>query len=387
MNAPHIAAVDPRMPLASDMPWRRCVAITLLSAACSDPAAEAARAEAQAAAAEMLAVWQRGAEAFEPAAALDRAPGKTAVMADGSVIETVTWTSGGSAPAAPFHGFDQTVREFLRWPSVRDAVQFSCVSGGHAAEEWIEAGLDDPDPVVRLRALLVLVRAHAPRTVDKQWATLQELRPTFAGGPFAQVVGRLETEFAPSTIDTALAGAAPGARYSSAHDFEWFVRAAGVSGHRGALARLAELSASDNLQTSLAAERSLEDFEGPYANAALARCIRNWAYDAGMRAGWTLARRDPELLRSVLLSPDFPTDRAYIRGRMLAALDDPRSVPILCATVAGIAIVDGEMFDQIERLATTEHLELVAALPAQVRDNQRERAASVVANVKQRLGR
>ena len=244
-----------------------------------------------------------------------------------------------------------------------------------------------PGLAVRLRALVLLMRVQAPRTVDKQWSTLQRLRAQIPDGPFADVLAELHERFAPTAIDDALERTALVARFASTTELQWFVRAAGVTRHRGALTRLTELSVVKNLHTSLAAERSLEDFDGPAANAALATCTKRWAYDVGMRAGWTLARRDPELLRAVLTAPDFPTTHAYKRGLLLASIDDARSVPILCATVAKIAIVDHEMFDQIERLAERDHLSLVDALPEQVRSEQRDRAASVAGSVRKRLGR
>ena len=288
-------------------------------------------------------------------------------------------------PATPFSTFDARVRLFLAVPFLEDAVQFSCAGSVHADEYWVTKGLDDEDPLVRLRALVVLVRLRAPRTVEKQWATLEALERGPRGAEFAQATTRVRAAFAPEAIDRTLADPPPATEYSTPADYQWALRAAGVTRHRGALDRLAELSRSDVLHVSLSAERSLEDFEGPDADAALARCVDGWQYNASLRAAGALLRRDPERLRATLAELDPPEDRAYWKGIYLARLEDARAVPILCRTVPRISLIDGEMFDAIERLAGPADLEGVEALPARVREGQRARATTVVERVRTRL--
>lgn len=373
-----MAAVVALVPVDAVRALRRWALPSLLLVGCSERPAEAPSSpQERATAAEMLQVWRRGAAAFAVEPSTDEEP-------------RIDWpfrVLHDSMPQEPFCGFDATVAAFLAQPEVRDAVQFGCSSGPFILESWVEAGLDDPDPVVRLRALLVLMRVHAPRTVDRQWQTLGELALTFSEGPLARVVDTLREAFAPDAIDRGIAAALPAGRFSCTASLQWSVRAAGVSGHTGSLARLARLSGLQNIDLSLAAERSIEDFAGPAADAALAVCTNAWVYDAGMRAGAALARRNPELLRSVLLRPDFPTTHEAARGLLLAAIDDVRCVPILCESVPGYAMIDGEMFDAIERLAQEQHGPLVHALPARVRAEQRERATRVAQNVRRRFDR
>jgi hypothetical protein len=82
-----------------------------------------------------------------------------------------------------------------------------------------------------------------------------------------------------------------------------------------------------------------------------------------------------------------PDDRKRDAGRMLARIRNTAAVPFLCKTVGKTAMVDADMFDSIEELATDEQLPLVDALPSSVRAEQRDRAKQVVAAVHARLGR
>jgi hypothetical protein len=147
------------------------------------------------------------------------------------------------------------------------------------------------------------------------------------------------------------------------------------------------LSRCDHLDVSLAAERSLEDFPGPAGDRALADCLLGWRYDAYVRAGYALVERDAGLLAQTLIAAAVPKDCAYQAGLLLAGVGNAAAVPHLCASVGHTAIVDGKMFEAIESLATLEQLPLVEALPATVRDEQRERATNVLAAVRARLHR
>ena len=334
-----------------------------------------------------VAVWEHGAEGIPPTLPPPSPP--EAEPADLVRPEEAAFEAPASVVAAdaeaPFRDFDERVRRFLVSPCVVDAVQFSCVPQGSADEFWVQAGLDDPDPEVRLRALVVLGRACAPRTVDRQWAVLDELRTGPRAIEFAQVTTRVEAAFAPAALDRTLAETPPGTEYSTPAPYQWALRAAGVTRHRDALARLAELSRAEQLDVSLAAERSLEDFTGPDADAALARCLDGWQYNAAMKAADALLKRDPERLRATLLASDPPKGLLYWKGIFFAHLEDRRGVPILCEEVPGLHRSDASIFDAIERLAGPEDVESVEALPGRVREDQRTRAEEVVAAVRSRL--
>jgi hypothetical protein len=334
-----------------------------------------------------VAVWENGAEGIPPPPPPLSPPEEEQadlVRPEEAAVEEPTSVVAAD-DEAPFRDFDPRVRRFLVSPYVDDAVQFSCVSQPFVDEDWVTAGLDDKDPEVRLRALVVMVRARAPRTVDRQWAVLDELRTGPRAVEFAQVTTRVETAFAPAALDRTLAEPPPGTEYSTPAAYQWALRAAGVTRHRDALARLAELSRADQLDVSLAAERSLEDFTGPEADAALARCVDGWQYNAAMKAAGALLKRDPERLRATLLASEPPVGQVYWKGIFLAHLEDRRGVPILCEEVPGLRRSDASMFDAIERLAGPEDLESVEALPGRVRDDQRPRAEEVVAAVRLRL--
>lgn len=355
-------------------PAHATVLAVLAFAACEgsrSPSAAPARAPAAGAVGLALAVWERGAEALP-------APPPSPL---GGSIEVYP----RPAPTAPFCEFDEHVRCFLADPEVADAVQWTCTPSGGELEPWIERGLDADDPHVRLRALVALMRVRAPRSVERQWRALQQLGRGPHAAEFAPVAARLCVAFAPDALDELLALPVPNDLYSCSHELQWGIRAAGVTGYRGALDRLAEIAGSPNIDTSLAAERSLADFAGPDADAALARCVEAWHYASGA-AAHALLRRDPERLRAILLAMD-PQSDARRKGLLLARLDDRRAVPILCRELPNTAIVDGEMFEAIIRLAGPEHLLAVLALPERVRPEQRDRAVECAAVVRARLGR
>ncbi len=278
-------------------------------------------------------------------------------------------------------------RWFLRYPRVDPAVQFSCGSTFRRDESTLLALLDRADDEDAVVALAALLHVRAPRGVEAQWRALCRLQLLHGDDPlWSETLAALRRPFTPQAIDAALAATPPEGRYDEARAIEWSARAAGVTRHRGALPRLVELSRGEHLDTSLAAERSLEDFPGPEGDAALAACLVGWRYDAYVRAGRALAERNGDLVRATLSTADVPADAQREVGLLLAGLRDPAAVPHLCASVGKAAIVDGKMFDAIEQLATAEQLALVDALPATVRDTQRERAERVVAAVRARLG-
>ncbi|MBL9079966.1 MAG: hypothetical protein JNL08_20900 [Planctomycetes bacterium] len=324
---------------------------------------------------QVIEVWERGAAAIP----WDTPPVDffEAEARDGESPTDEPWT---------FAGFDGRVRGFLTHPDVDDAVQFGSVTYHRPTERMLAATMAEGSAIDRLRALVVLVRVRAPRTVDDQWRVLNELRQREHAAEFAVVTDRMMTAFSPGAIDQALAREPGGSRYGTPAPYQWAIRAAGVTQHRAALSRLTELSCSDALHVSLAAMRSLQDFEGNDANAALAECVRGWQYDAALGAAHALLVRDPERLRRTLLDSEPPEEMRCYKGTLLAELEDPRAVPILCETVPTRAIMDRAMFDAIERLALAEHWVAIAGLPRRVRDEQRERAEQIVEHVLARLG-
>jgi hypothetical protein len=82
-----------------------------------------------------------------------------------------------------------------------------------------------------------------------------------------------------------------------------------VLGDAESLPRLAGLCGHDHLETSLAAERSIEEFTGIRGDEALVACTRGNRH-AAHRAMSTLIRRNPDLARRVLLAMPIPTDGA-----------------------------------------------------------------------------
>lgn len=340
------------------------------------PATPTVQATVQADVQEVLAVWEQGAQAI-PAAP----PTPLPQAEDGELHFEVSWPP---KLEEPFTTFDDVVASFLRHPSVYPAVQFSCGVSVKPIEEWLTKALDAQQPIVRLRALTVLVRVQAPRTVAEQWQTLQELRAGPDAAAFAAVTDALLTAFSPASIAAKIADQTVFGMFAGSRHRQWCLRVAGVCNHTEFLPDLTRWSKSRSIDYSLAAVRSLQDMQGPAVNQALAECVRGWRYTAAGHAAHTLLQRQPELLRTTLLELE-PGDRAYGKGLLLAKLEDHRAVPILCQTVPEIAIKDSEMFDAIERLARTEHLVAIAALPNRVRDEQKTRAMEVVAAVRKRL--
>jgi hypothetical protein len=103
-----------------------------------------------------------------------------------------------------------------------------------------------------------------------------------------------------------------------------------------------------------------------------------------LRAARELQERDPVLLEKGLLEMGEPKDRKAYYGILLGRLGNTSAVPHLCRDVKAMARIDREMFDMIEQLALPEHRLLIEGLPEHVRDEQRERAESVLTSVLQR---
>jgi hypothetical protein len=199
--------------------------------------------------AEALAVWKHGATAIaiplpEPSTHESEPPS-----------EEIEWTTYGEPPSEPFQQFDEDVRDFLKSPSVHDAVPFGCARCVLPIEEWVTAALGHEEAIVRLRALVVLMHVRAPESIIKQWQVLQELQDTAHGGKFTAVTSRLEKAFAAESLSPLINSFIPSGRFTSAPaKLQWALRAAGVAQHAQFLPRLVKWARSNEFNSSRAAE-------------------------------------------------------------------------------------------------------------------------------------
>ena len=113
-----------------------------------------------------LQVWERGAQALPEAV---DAEGRMRGIIDGD-LDVYTGFKDGAA------------RRFLESDYYKPAVQFSCARSSHAFEESLEEELKTGKGRSQLRALILLMRARAPASVDLQGKTLLELRGLFGAG-------------------------------------------------------------------------------------------------------------------------------------------------------------------------------------------------------------
>lgn len=274
------------------------------------------------------------------------------------------------------------LREFLDLPKVADPVLSGCGEAPCPMEDRLAAILDRGHDDERALALSVLVRVRAPRHIVRQWQSLHELEQRHGADPaWLPLLAALREPFAPDQLEAVLRRECV---LGSVHP--WAIRAVGVTGCRQLLPSVAVWARHADWSVAEAAETSLDEFPGPEADQALADCLVAFGPIAGW-AGHDLLRRNPALLTRTLLAAQVPASERDRVGLLLGRLDHPAAVPHLCAMVGRRTIVDREMFDAIERLATDDHWPLVAALPNTVRPEQRERAAAVVAAVRTRLHR
>ncbi|MEN6451037.1 MAG: hypothetical protein ABFC96_11140 [Thermoguttaceae bacterium] len=286
-----------------------------------------------------------------------------------------------------FSGIDRATRRFLSHPEVKPVVQFSCAVTATPYEDALEKALAKGSPEKKLQALAILMRLRAPSSVPLQWKALGELRQLKDHARWQPLLSEWLACFDPRTLEREIQQAPPpGDRYSDRpRIYLWSIRACGTIQDANALSRLTTLSKADHLYTSLAAERSLEDFTGPKANQALAACILGWQYDAYVRACDALLKRDKSLLVKTLLQTNAPKKCRYYQGVFLARCDNPAAVPILCEEVPEYQILDTEMFAHIARLGGAEHRQMIQSLPTRVRPEQRKLAEQAVQQYTKRL--
>ncbi|HYG74584.1 MAG TPA: hypothetical protein VEK08_06225 [Planctomycetota bacterium] len=300
----------------------------------------------------------------------------------------------GRREVPAFEGYATWTRRFLLSPHLAPGVQFSCVRSAHPEESVVKEALKNAaSPEVRLQALTLLMKLRSPSTVSDQWAALQELKKLDKGTHWKTLLSELESAFSSRALETALKEWQPPAvrdddmsRYGDLPPaISWAIRAAGLTQCKALLPRIRQWSANDHLDTSLEAEWSLEQYQGEDADEALAFCVKGWQYNASGKAARVLNLRNPKFLIDTLIEMGQPKDRLYEYARLLAEAGDARAVPLLCQTVKEISIVDGGMFQSIEKLARKEDLPLIQALPKNVRDDQKERAEKVLHAVLARL--
>ena len=287
-----------------------------------------------------------------------------------------------------FENYSEWTREFLSIPRLAPGVQFSCARGICYEESIIRQAMMDPksSPELQLQALVLLVIVRSPSSVRDQWTTLQALKKLDKGPNWKTLLSELESCFSSASLQYLLkdwsppvTGAEKMDRYGNLPGItSWSIRAAGLMQCRELLPKIREWSVNDHLDTSLEAEWSLAQYKGPEAEDALAYCVKGWQYNASVHAAHELMERNPKKLADTLVAMGPPRERLYEYARLLAHTGDARAVPMLCETVRGVNIVDGDMFSRIEALARAEDLPLIKDLPGKVREDQKARAEKVL---------
>lgn len=289
---------------------------------------------------------------------------------------------------APFRNLqDYRIALFLEGESRKPVRPFSNAIRESAFENALENALIEEDPWIRFQALIVLVKGRAAYSVDKQWNTLQILMEDYRLDNAKQYLENIQYLFSTEHISLYIHKEPPKDPFCQDHDFIWAIRAAGVRKLPSMLHRLKRLSCAKNIYTSLAAERSLEDYEGAEGDLALIECMLAWNGVASINAGKALASRNRELSVKVMSNINIPDEYKPEIGLLLARCDSPNALPILVNSVGNVAIGDQRIFEEIERLAGAEHWRFVEQLPQKVREDQRERAKKVVENVRSKIGR
>jgi len=267
--------------------------------------------------------------------------------------------------------------------SLKPVVQFSCAQVTTPAEDAWEADLRGADAEARLAALGKLIELSAPSSVPLQYQAFLDLKGGYADQGSVKSAAQAFDE---ARIIQVISRTPPREEYASDDtEFYWCLRAVGVLKMAACIPRLVELSDVDNLYTTLAAERSLEDFDGEAAEDALLRVVSFGRYDAFVRAADEMLRRNPARLARGLETMSFPERHGYQYGLFLARCGNPKAVPILCETVKNIAMVDGEMFKHIAALGRPSDRAIILALPGQVRAEQTEQAQACVEKYLERM--
>ncbi len=280
---------------------------------------------------------------------------------------------GDAYDAAPaFVTIDAPLAQFLESPDMQPSVQFSCAVMSTPGEARLTKALSSRDHARALIALAALVHVHSPSTVDAQLAALGRLRA--ARPKWTPTLREIESRFEPEALTAAIEQDPPADdRYGDVPALEWAIVATGARTQETALLRLAVLCKSDHLHTSLAAERSIEDFRGPPAEAALASCIEGWRYNAADRAFDALRDRNPALARKALIGMALPPEDTLYR--YADALVDVAAPAVVTRLIAVIPDLDnpGRAIGALESHAAPRHHAGIRRLASQVDERHRER--------------
>lgn len=246
----------------------------------------------------------------------------------GSLVPVKSWFRGEPETVTLF--VEETVLDEIGDNDLlplRPVVQFGCWSAPHPIEDSLEAGLQGSEDGKRLAALDRLVEVFAPSSVALQYAAYLDLKEKY---PQHASVLAASQAFNREWISSVVFRSAPADEYSSdSYQFYWCIRAAGVLKMRELLPRLLELSAAGNLYTTLAAERSIEDFDGPEGEEALLHVISLWKYNAFQHAAAAMIERNPERLSYTLEQIAPPAKYHYSYALILARCGNAKAVPHL----------------------------------------------------------
>lgn len=295
-------------------------------------------------------------------------------------LEGVALPGDAFGEPPPFTEIDQPLAAFLEYPSVQPAVQFSCAVMHRPGEARLARALVGKNDKRALLALAALLRVGSPSTVQEQHDTLTRLKKSRP--KWKKTLGELEARFDPKTLTRSLAQDPPADdRYAHAPELEWAIRAAGVRAQENALPRLGTLCASEHLHTSLAAERSIEDFKGADAESALAACVEGWQYNAADRALDTLRARNPARARTTLVAmPLPPVDSLYRYANALVDVAAPSVVPRLIEVIPALENPQ-RAIRALEAHAQPSHRAKIVALIPRVDETHRTRLRELVAGL------
>jgi hypothetical protein len=288
-----------------------------------------------------------------------------------------------------FEGIDEFTRQFMDDPKTQPAVQHSDAKRSTPYERGLEEALKKNDPIIRLQALVVLMKVRAPRSVALQRKTLSDLMSTEMGKDVRTLLAALDASFSTNSLLKTLQRDEP-AEDAEDREYCWAIRAAGVTRQARLLPRVCALSLSQNLSTCLAAELSLEDFDGEKAERALAACAFGPS-DAFIKAGHALLKRNKRMLHKNMVDFKISDGHEWGQGALLAECNDPRAVPILCEALNQDQAWSPWskslqfMFDHIARLATEDHKDLMEELPSKVKPEFKESAVAAVKKYQDRM--
>ena len=116
---------------------------------------------------------------------------------------------GNPDEVGAFKGIDLDTGNFLAWPNLRPAVQFSCAVTPTPYEDALVEALKSSAPPLKLQALAVLMRVRAPSSVPEQWKALAKLRQLKDQPRWQPLLAEWQACFDPRRIERAVAAIAP----------------------------------------------------------------------------------------------------------------------------------------------------------------------------------